>query len=123
MEWMDRHSANIYVSVVTIAEVESGIAKAEREGAVRKAARLREWLETLVHLYSARILPFDLPAARVAGALSDRARARGHKPGFADLAIAAIAKQRNLTILTRNLKHYVPLEVAAHDPVAELPPE
>ncbi len=121
--WMDRNSERLYVSVVTIAEIEDRIAKARRGGATRKAARLREWLETLIHLYSSRILPFDLPAARIAGALSDRARSRGHTAGFADLAIGAIANCHALTILTGNLKHYAPLGVAAHDPLRELPPD
>lgn len=121
--WMDRHSERLYVSVVTIAEIEDGIAKSKRAGATRKAARLREWLETLVHLYTPRILPFDLAAARAAGALSDEARGRGHTAGFADLAIGAIARCHALTILTRNLKHYAPLGVAALDPVAALPSE
>lgn len=123
IEWMDRNSERLYVSVVTIAEIEDGIAKSRREGATRKAAGLRAWLETLVHLYSPRILPFDLAAARIAGTLSDGARARGHTAGFADLAIGAIARCHDLTILTCNLKHYAPLGVAAHDPVTELPPE
>ena len=123
VEWMDRHSERLYVSVVTIAEIEDGIAKAKRTGATRREARLREWLETLVHLYTSRILPFDLAAARTAGVLSDEARGRGHTPGFADLAIGAIARCHALTILTRNLKHYAPLGVAALDPVVELPPD
>ncbi len=122
-EWMDRNSERLYVSVVTIAEIEDGIAKSAREGAMamRKAARLREWLETLVHLYSPRILPFDLAAARLAGTLSEGARADGHMAAFADLAISAIARCHSLTVLTRNLSRYAPLGVAAHDPVAELP--
>lgn len=123
IKWMDRNSERLYLSVVTIAEIEDGIAKSRREGATRKAARLREWLETMVHLYSRRILPFDLAAARIAGVLSDRARGGGHTAGFADLAIGAIARHHDLTILTRNLKHYAPLGVAAHDPVTELPYE
>jgi len=121
--WLDRNSERLYVSVVTIAEIEDRIAKSKRQGSTRKAARLREWLETLVHLYSSRILPFDLAAARIAGALSDRVRGVGHTAGFADLAIGAIARQHNLTILTRNIRHYIPLGLAAHDPVAELPAE
>ena len=123
LEWMDRHSARLYMSVVTVAEIEDGIAKLQREGASRKATDVGEWMETLIHLYSARILPFDLGAARLAGKLSDTARARGHTPGFADLAIAATAEHHDLTILTRNLKHFAPLGVDAHDPVAELPVE
>lgn len=124
IEWMDRNSDRLHVSVVTIAEIEDGIAKSGREGATRKAARRREWLETLVQLYSPRILPFDLEAARIAGSLSDRARGRGHVAAFGDLAIAAIAAiaaHHDLTILTHNLKHYAPLGVAAHDPMAKLP--
>jgi toxin FitB len=123
LSWMDRNSERLYVSVITIAEIEDGIANSNREGATRKAARLREWLDTVVHLYSSRILPFDLAAARIAGALSDGARGRGHTAGFADVAIGAIARCHALTILTRNLKHYAPLGVAAHDPVVELPPD
>jgi predicted nucleic acid-binding protein len=123
IEWLDHNSERLYVSVVTITEIEDGIAKLQRQGATRKAARLREWLETLVHLYSPRILPFDLAAARIAGALSDTARGVGHTAGFADLAIGAIARQHNLTILTRNIKHYTPLGLTAHDPVAKLPTE
>jgi toxin FitB len=121
LEWMDRYSARLYMSVVTVAEIEDGIAKLQREGASRKANDLTDWLETLIHLYSARILPFDLSAARVAGKLSDTARGRGHAPGFADLAIAATAQHHGLTILTRNLKHFTPLGVDAHDPFAGLP--
>lgn len=122
-EWMDRNSERLYVSVVTIAEIEDGIAKSRREGATRKSARLREWLDTLVHLYASRILPFDLAAARIAGALSDRARGRGHTAGLADLAIGVTARRHDLSVLTRNVKHYTPLGVVAHDPVAKLPRE
>jgi predicted nucleic acid-binding protein len=55
--WRDRNSERLYVSVVTMAKIEDGIAKSKRQGSTRKAARLREWLETLVHLYSPRIPP------------------------------------------------------------------
>jgi predicted nucleic acid-binding protein len=68
-QWMDDHSADLYLSVVSIAEVENGIAKVRREKAQRKAAELAAWLEALLHLYADRILVFDLSAARIAGAL------------------------------------------------------
>ncbi len=80
--WMDRHSAHLRLSVVTIAEIEDGIAKSRRAGATRKADRLSAWLETLIHLYAAQILPVDLAIARRIGRLSDRARERGHAPGW-----------------------------------------
>ncbi len=121
LEWMDRNSRRLYVSVITIAEIEAGIAKSKREGAMRKSALLAEWADTLVHLYSARILSFDLPAARIAGRLSDKARGAGHNPGFAEVAIGAIATHHELTVLTRNLDDYAALGVAAHDPMMEIP--
>ena len=100
--WMDRHSDKLYLSVITVAEVEDGIAKARREGASRKVDRLTEWLEALLHLYSARILPLDIVTARILGRLSDFARGSGHTPGFADLGIAATAQTYGYTVLTRN---------------------
>ncbi len=65
--WIERNSERMYLSVITVAEVEEGIAKSRRTGVVRKADRLAEWLETLLHLYSARILPLDVTAARLLG--------------------------------------------------------
>jgi toxin FitB len=119
--WMDANSAKLFLSVATIAEIEDGIAKARREGATRKSRDLSAWLETLLHLYAARILPFDLATARVAGALSDDARGQGQAPGFADIIIAATAQRHGLTILTRNLRHFEPLGVTVHNPFARLP--
>ena len=119
--WMDRNSDRLFLSVITIAEVEDGIAKARREGAVRKADRLAAWSETVMHLYGDRILPVDLAVARVLGVLSDQARAAGLAPGFADLAIAATARCRNCTVLTRNVRHFISAGVQVHDPFDTLP--
>ena len=119
--WVDTHSAELFLSTVTIAEIEDGIAKANREGATRKARDLTAWLETVLHLYAARILPFDLATARLAGSLSDHAHGQGNAPGFADIIIAATAQHHGLIILTRNLRHFEPLGVPVHDPFVRLP--
>ena len=119
--WMDAHADELFLSAVTVAEISNGIAKLRRTGSVSKAERLERWLEVVLHLYADRVLAFDIAAARVAGALTDRARAAGHAPGFADVAIAAIAANRNLVVLTRNLRHFAPLQVPAHDPFKLLP--
>lgn len=119
--WMDARSADLFISAVTIAEIEDGIAKARREGARRKSADLADWLETVLHLYGDRILGFDTAVARVAGALLDNARGQGQSPGFADIVIAATARRHGLTILTRNLRHFTPLGVPVLNPFAALP--
>jgi len=118
---MDAHSASLFLSSVTIAEIEDGVAKLRREGAKRKSSEIAAWLETLLHLYGGRILAFDTPTARIAGAVSDRARGLGQAPGFADIIIAATARRHQLTILSRNLRHFEPLGVAVLDPFAALP--
>ena len=121
IDWMDARSDELFVSTVTIAEASNGIARLKRTGGSARAARIADWLELVLHLYSNRVIPFDIAAARRAGLLMDKARAMGHSPGFADLAIAATAASRDLTVLTRNLKHFVPLGVQAADPFEKLP--
>jgi toxin FitB len=122
IEWMDTHSASLFLSAVTVAEIEDGIAKSRREGATRKSTDLSAWLETVLHLYGDRVLAFDVATARIAGAISDRSRGLGQTPGFADIIIAATAQHRGLTILSRNLRHFEPFGVAVLDPFARLPP-
>ncbi len=121
--WLDEHSSALFLSVVTIAEIADGIAKAKREGARRKASDLSGWLETVLHLYGDRVLPFDSATALVAGRLADLARSRGHAPGFADIAIAATARRHDLTILSRNERHFAPMEVAVIDPFRQVLPK
>jgi toxin FitB len=122
VEWMDAHSALLFLSVVTVADIEDGIAKLREEGATRKSSDIAGWLEAVLHLYSDRILAFDTPTARIAGALADRARRLGQAPGFADIIVAATACQHQLTILSRNLTHFEPLGVPVLDPFNALPP-
>jgi hypothetical protein len=119
---MDASSDGLFLSVVTAAEVEAGVAKAFREGSKAKAEALAEWWAAIEHLYGERILPVDLAVARAAGRLRDEGRAAGRTPDFADLAIAATARVHGLTILTRNVRHFAPLGVPLVDPFADLPP-
>ena len=120
-DWMDRNSKGLYLSVITVAEIEQGIARCLRTGAHVKARRLTEWLETVLHLYASRVLPVDVSAARRLGPLADYALGQGHAPGLADLAIAATALDRGLVVLTQNLRHFTPLGVSAQDPFETLP--
>jgi predicted nucleic acid-binding protein len=79
--WMERNSERLYLSAITVAEVENGITIARREAAHRKADRITEWLETLLHLYTDRILKLDVPTARVLGRLSESGARRRARAG------------------------------------------
>jgi toxin FitB len=120
--WMDENSADLYMSAISIAEIEAGIARLRRQGAQRRATHLSAWLDTLLHLYAERVLPFEVQAAQIAGALADRARSLGRAPGLANVVIAATAQLRGFTILTRNARHFEPLAVPFLDPFVRLPP-
>jgi toxin FitB len=120
-QWMDLNSDRLYISTITVAEIEDGIAKLRRERATRRAKALTAWLETLLHLYAERVLAFDIATARIAGAFSDLARSKGRPAGFPDIAIAATAKAHGLMLLTRNVKHFTPFGLAIHDPFSSLP--
>jgi toxin FitB len=118
-DWLHKNNNHLYMSTVTVAEIEAGIARAVRIGATTKAARLRRWLAAVEQLYAGRILPFGIEEARHAGAIIDRARA--HDPGFEDIAIAATAAARGYTVLTANERHFQPLGVPWANPLKELP--
>jgi predicted nucleic acid-binding protein len=121
--WLQANTGVLYVSVVTIAELEAGSAKLRRSGADHRAKLIAHWIEAMVALFADRVLAFGINEARVAGVLHDQARASGVEPGFADVAIAATAKEHKLTVLTRNLRHFSAFGVPAQDPFETLPPD
>lgn len=106
-----REVGHLFLPTIAVAEIETGLRKLDLQGSVRRAGALRDWLDRLTGGFGNRILAFDLPAARCAGELSDAAAALGRHPGFADVAIAAIARSRGLLVLTENRRHFDPLSV------------
>ena len=108
----------LYISAITVAEIEKGLRGLHRRGGVERALRLNAWLDRLVETFSDRILPLDAVVARHLGKLEDAALAAGQHPGLGDLIIAATAKAYGLTVVTRNLRHFAPVGVDC-----VLPPE
>lgn len=121
-DWLQAHHQALYLPAVAIAEMAQGIGKLRRAGGAERADRLDRWLDGLLATYADRILPLDAHAARLAGQISDAAIAQGRHPGFADVAIAALAQHAGLLLLTCNLKHFQPLGVACADPLVAVPP-
>ncbi len=101
----------LFISVVTVLELERGILLIERRDS-RQGGSLRRWLESQVlPSFDGRILPIDLAVARACAAL--------HVPdprAERDALIAATAHVHRLTVATRNTMDFEPLGVELCDP-------
>ena len=116
---MRGHGDRLYISTVTIAEIEAGSPRTIRIGATTRRNAFTKWLDAVEHFYAGRILAFGIEDARHAGAILDQARS--HDPGFEDIAIAATAAAHGLTVLTANERHFAPLGVPYLNPLKKLP--
>lgn len=106
----------MHLSVMTILEIESGVQRLALKGSTRKSPGLSEWLLGLIETFGKRVLPVDSRVAMAAGRLEAVALAKGRHPGLADLIIAATGEAHELTVLTRNLRHFAPLGLTVADP-------
>ncbi|MFT7721857.1 MAG: type II toxin-antitoxin system VapC family toxin [Roseateles sp.] len=104
-------AADLYVSVVTVQELELGVLAMERKDAAQ-GAMLRAWLEQQVlPEFSRRTLPVDTAVALRCARLHvpDRRAER-------DALIAATALVHGMTVVTRNTADFEPTEVALLNP-------
>ncbi len=116
--WFREQSETLYVSAITLAEIEKGLRSLHRRGAIDRAQPLNSWLDSIIENFGERILAVDPVVARIAGVLDDAATASGTHPGLADILVAATAKAYGLTVITANIRHFAPLGVACDFPEA-----
>ncbi|MDH4413010.1 MAG: type II toxin-antitoxin system VapC family toxin [Rhizobium sp.] len=116
--WFREQGEVLYISAITLSEIEKGLRRLHRRGGVDRAQRLSAWLDSITVTFGDHILPVDHIVARIAGGLDDASTASGAHPGFADILIAATAKAYGLTVITANLRHFIPLGVACDFPEA-----
>lgn len=102
-----------YVSVVTVGELRRGVEIIRHRGDAAQARRLERWLETLLAGYSNRILALDADSAQVWGRLRVP-----HPENALDKQIAATALIHDLTVVTRNTRHYAGTGVKLLNPFA-----
>ena len=106
VRWVEtQRTADLYISVVTVGEIERGITQRQPRDA-SFAGELALWLDRVLAWYSDRILSVDAATARRWGRLS---ATLGHDG--ADLLIAATALEHGLTVVTRNVRHFEPTGV------------
>lgn len=104
-------AADLFVSSITIMELELGILSVERRDAVQGSV-LRSWLEQhVLPEFSGRTLPVDTAVALRC--------ARLHVPdkrGERDALIAATALVHGMTVVTRNVADFEPTGVPIINP-------
>lgn len=113
LAWLDKadETSGLFLSVVTVHEIERGITLLERKGGTAKARELRDWIDGLFATYADRILPIDMTISAVSGRIEAEALSAGHNPGMADALIAGTARAHALTVVTLNLCHFAPFGV------------
>jgi predicted nucleic acid-binding protein len=123
VDWLERMDGEgrLFLCVVTVHEIEKGIALLEHRGATARAAALKVWVAGLLATYDDKILGIDATSAAFAGQLEAKAITAGHQPGMADASIAGIAKTHGLVVVTQNTKHFLPfgIDVATVDEAAQ----
>jgi toxin FitB len=104
-------AADLFVSAITIMELELGVLSIERKDATQ-GAMLRAWLnQHVLPEFSGRTLPVDTAVAQRC--------ARLHVPdkrGERDALIAATALVHGMTVVTRNIADFKPTGVIVINP-------
>jgi hypothetical protein len=91
----------LHVSVLSLGEIEQGIARIRAWGDQQQASALERWLQAVEDGFADRILPVTLLVAAAWG------RQRHEQPlPVIDALIAATARVHGMTVVTRNTKDF-----------------
>ena len=103
----------LHVSVLTLGEIEQGIARVRGRGDRHQAAALERWLQDVQTGFEDRVLPVTLPVAAAWG------RQYAQPLPAIDTLIAATARVHGMTVVTRNVKDFELAGVEVLNPFAE----
>jgi toxin FitB len=104
----------LHVSVLSLGEIEQGIARVRGRGDRSQASALEYWLRDVEAGFEDRVLPVTL---RVAAAWGRQQRARPLP--VIDALIAATAQVHGMTVVTRNVKDFELTGVQVVNPFVE----
>lgn len=102
----------LYLSVLTIGEIEKGIAKLIKSNDSKQAEHLKHKLQVITQEYESFIIPIDTDVSTVWGTIL----ANTDDTNAIDKLIAATAAVYGLTVVTRNIKHIQPTGVTCLNP-------
>jgi predicted nucleic acid-binding protein len=109
--WYEKNEdASLYLSVLVIGEIQSGIEKVRTKDTA-KANALEQWLITVDKAFGERILPVDRAVAHEWG------RLKVHRSlPVVDGLLAATAKIHRMTLVTRNTADIADVDVSMLNP-------
>ena len=106
--WLDEQDeASLYLSVITLGEIEKGILKL-RKADPRRSQKLTAWLGKVEQRFAGRILPLDTAALHVWAQISAHTEVAGQPLPVMDSLLMVTAQCHGLTIVTRNAQDFAP---------------
>jgi hypothetical protein len=111
-----RDNVDVFLSVVTMGELRRGIELVRYRGDERQARRLERWFASIPDRYSDFVLGIDAEIAQIWGRLRVP-----HPHNALDKQIAATALIHDLTVVTRNDRHFVQTGVRVVNPFGTEP--
>ena len=109
-------SADLFMCALAVGELRRGVL---RLGPGARRTELTAWLAVVTEDFGDRILPIDARVADAWAELAERNRTRGLTVGLADELIAATALANDLTLVTRNVRHFDQAGCRLFDPWGE----
>jgi len=104
--WLDEQDeASLYLSVITIGEIEKGILKLRKTDS-RRSQKLTAWLSKVEQRFAGRILPLDAATLHVWAQIAAHTELAGQPLPVMDGLLMATAQCHGLTMVTRNVQDF-----------------
>ena len=104
--WLDEQDeTSLYISVISLGEIEKGILKLRRRSPAR-SQKLTAWLGKVEQRFAGRILPLDAAALHVWAQIAARSELAGQPLPVMDGLLMATAQCHGLTVVTRNAQDF-----------------
>jgi predicted nucleic acid-binding protein len=113
-KWLDDADDELlFLSMVSLGEIFKGLTIPES----KRRRELQQWIdETLRPWFEGRVLPVNESVSERWGILAGERHVKGRPLSVGDGPIAATALEHDLTVVTRNVKHFIDLGAGVFDP-------